>query len=212
MGSLAPFQLKNIYFIPRNKSLMVKSLLLPQIKPLADSYDYEAVRQVRNFYLAYIEQQAFDLNLGERIYLSRKKAGRKHVINEDAVETLLISYGFTIINNEDYTFLEQVAIYSQANCLVSIHGSGLTNMLFMGEGSKILELTKANTNELDHPSFVFWYQAEALGFHYYHQICDEYRDCDYFFGDFMVDIELLEINLNRMFPEKVSFTLPTVNL
>jgi len=200
MGSLEPFGFKNIFFIPAGKSLMVKNLCMPQIKAKVDSYDYKMIREVRQFYLNYVRKvKNIAIDLGERIYISRKKAQRKRVENETDIENLLLRYNFTIINNEDYSFLEQVAIYSQAKYLVSIHGSGLTNMLFMKEGSHILEFHKKQTNDKDWHSKAFWYLAEALGFNYYQQVCDPTDpDDDYFNANFIVDSELLEKNLALM--------------
>jgi len=204
MGSLEPFGFKNIFFIPSGKSLMIKNLVIPQIKAKVDSYDYKMVNQVRRLYLDYestVKKAA--INLGERIYISRKKAQRKRVENEEEIEPILLKYNFTLINNEDYTFLQQVAIYSNAKYLVSIHGSGLTNMLFMKEGAGILEFHKKQTNDKDWHSKAFWYQAEALGFNYYQQVCEPTNVADgYFDANFVVDAELLEKNLALMFSKE----------
>jgi hypothetical protein len=201
MGSLEPFKLKNIYFIPNGKSVLLNRLCLPQLKPKCDSYHVDKVLEIRKFYLDYVrKEKGIDIDLGERIYISRRKAARKKVINEEAVELVLAKYGFLILNNEDYTFLEQVSIYSNAKYLVSIHGSGLTNMLFMKDNSSVLELIKNKTNTLNRPSFVFWYEAATLGFRYFAQVCKPVTaDDDYFFGDFLIDTSELEKNLELMF-------------
>jgi len=199
-GSLEPFAQKNIFYIPRDKSLFVGNLCMPQIKPICDSYHINILKDLRTLYLNYFRTAGKkDLDLGEKIYLSRKRAARKKVLNEDLVEQLMTEFGFTIVNNEDYSFWQQVGIYSHARFLVSIHGSGLTNMLFMQPSSSILEIHKKKTNTLDHPSFVFWYQAAALDFRYYHQLCEPPdENDDYFFGDFDIDIPLLRRNLTAM--------------
>jgi capsular polysaccharide biosynthesis protein len=200
MGPLEPFGFKNIYFIPVGKSVIVRNLCLPQIKAKVDSYDYKMVGQVRRFLLEYLKtNKKTDLNLGDKIYISRKRASRKRVYNEDEIEPILIKHGFTIINNEDYTFWEQVAIYSQARYLVSIHGSGLTNMLFMQDRSHILELRKRVTNDRDWYSPAFWYLAEAIGFKYYQQLCEptDVND-DYFNANYIANLILLDRNLTLM--------------
>jgi len=200
-GSLEPFNFKYVFFIPNGQSLLVKSLCLPQIKARVDSYDYKMMKNVKSFYLEYsFKKFEKPIDLGERIYISRKKAKRKKVDNEDAIETTLRKYHFHIINNEDYTFLEQVSIYSNAKYLISIHGSGLTNMLFMKEGASVLEFHKKLTNDKDWHSKAFWYMAEALGYNYYQQVCDptDLQD-DYFNANFIVNVDLLEKNLSSMF-------------
>ncbi|MFC0513598.1 DUF563 domain-containing protein [Mucilaginibacter angelicae] len=200
MGSLKPFGFKNIFYIPSGKSLMVKNLCIPQIKARVDSYDQEMLAAVRHFYLNYIDLNGgINTELGERIYISRKKAQRKKVQNEAELEEILQRYNFTVINNEDYTFLQQVAIYAHAKYLVSIHGSGLTNMLFMQDNARILEFHKRKTNDKDWHSKAFWYLAAALGFDYYQQVCDPTDiDDDYFNANFIVDVKLFEDNLKLM--------------
>jgi capsular polysaccharide biosynthesis protein len=200
MSPLEPFGFKNIFFIPAKKSLMVRNLCLPQIKAKVDSYDYKMLAQVRNYLKDYaVKVKGLHINLGEKIYISRKKASRKRVENEVELEPILLKHGFSIINNEDYNFWEQVAIYSSAKYLVSIHGSGLTNMLFMQDDSRIFELRKRVTNERDWFSPVFWYFAEALGFNYYQQMCEPTNvDDDYFNANYIADPILLDKNLTLM--------------
>ena len=197
MGSLTPFQFKDIFFIPTGKSLLVRNLCLPQIKPLVDSYDPQALREVRKFYLDTISLPGTgQINLGKRLYISRKKAARKKIANEEQVEDILKRHGFTTINNEDYSFLDQISIFSHAEQLVSIHGSGLTNMLFMPNNSSVLEFHKARTNDQDWHSRAFWYLADALGHKYYHQLCmPTDSSSTYFTADLLVDTDKLQRNI-----------------
>jgi capsular polysaccharide biosynthesis protein len=200
--SLEPFNFKNIYFIPYKKCLYIEDLCMPQIKPVVDGYDSDKVKQIRAFYLKYvlIEKKIF-LELGERIYISRRKAARKKIYNEGELEGLLRAFNFTIINAEEFTFFEQISIFSNASYLISIHGSGLTNMLFMQEKAHVLEFHKKKTNGKDWHSLAFWYLADCLGHYYYHQLCDPTDlNADYFNADFIVDIKRFEENLGLMLP------------
>jgi capsular polysaccharide biosynthesis protein len=199
MGSLEPFDLKNIFFIPPNKCLLVKNLCLPQIKPICDAYNGLHLRQVRQFYRDYIlNKKKCIVNRVDKLYISRKFAKRRRVINGDEIEVILHKYGFTIYYPEKHSFLEQVAIFIHVKWLVAEHGSGLTNMLFMEKGSSMLELHKNKTNELDHPSFLFWYMADALGINYYHQSCTTHGKEDYFEGDYIIDPKLFERNIKLL--------------
>jgi capsular polysaccharide biosynthesis protein len=131
----------------------------------------------------------------DRLYISRRLAGRRKVVNEEELLVILQRYDFRVFYPEQHGFLEQVAIFSRVKWLVGEHGSGLTNLLFMAPGSAVLELHKDRTNELDHPSPLFWYMADALGIHYYHQSCVTVGREDYFEGDYRVDPVLFEQNL-----------------
>ncbi|HEY8782976.1 MAG TPA: glycosyltransferase family 61 protein [Mucilaginibacter sp.] len=203
-GSLEPFNIKNIFYIPNGKSLMVKNLCLPQIKPICDSYNAKHLKQVSSFYRNYVLfEKKVPFDQIDKLYVSRELAPRRKVINEKEIQEILKKYGFTIFHPERHTFLEQVAIFSQVKYLVGEHGSGLTNLLFMGKGASLLELHKNKTNELDHPGFLFWYMAEALGINYYHQLCETHGKEDYFDGDYLVDTGLFEKNLIKMLKKNV---------
>lgn len=199
MGSIEPFNIKNIFFVPNGKSLLVKNLCLPQIKPECDSYNGMHVRQIRRFYSNYVlTVKPLVTKRIERLYVSRKLAGRRAITNEDEILTIVEKYNFEIFYPEQHSFLEQVAIFSRVRYLVGTHGSGLTNMLFMDSGTSLLELHKNKTNELDHPSPLFWYMAEALDIKYYHQLCDTHGREDYFEGDYIIDAKNFEMNLLKM--------------
>jgi len=71
-------------------------------------------------------------------------------------------------------------------------------LLFMQKGTSLLELHKSKINDFDHPSPIFWYMAHALQVNYYHQVCEAYGKEDYFEGDYIVDPELFEKNLDLM--------------
>ncbi|MGC3946341.1 MAG: glycosyltransferase family 61 protein [Chryseolinea sp.] len=201
-ASLAPFAFRDIFIIPQGKSLLVRNLWLPQIKEDVDSYYSDIVSGTRAVYL-----QAFNFDFSrtspvfDRIYISRKKASRRRVVNEDEVERLLLSFGFVIVCNEDYSFRQQIELYASARYVVSVHGAGLTNMIFMREGSSVLELHKRMTNGKDWHSLAFWRLSNTLNYTYYHQICEPANPLSSFFdADLVIDIEKLKQNIKLMIP------------
>ena len=200
MGSLEPFKIKSIHYIPHEKSLMVKNICLPQIKPICDSYNRAHVRQIRDFYQRYVlRERKIPVVRIEKLYVTRQLAGRRKVINEEEIIAILNKYGFTVFYPEHFSFLDQVAIFCNVRYLVAQHGSALTNLLFMSENTSVLELHKNKTHELNHPSPLFWYMAETLGINYYHQSCEILEEQEtYFEGDYIVDVNLFESNLTKM--------------
>ncbi|MDP9047330.1 MAG: glycosyltransferase family 61 protein [Bacteroidota bacterium] len=198
-GSLEPFKIKHVFYIPQGKSLMVKNLCLPQIKPICDSYNSKHLKQVARFYRDYVLlEKKIKTVKTEKLYVSRHFASRRKVLNENEIVNILEKYGFTIFHPEKHSFLEQVGIFSHVKYLVGEHGSGLTNLMFMQRGASLLEMHKNKTNELDHPSPLFWYMAHALEINYYHQLCDTPGRADYFDGDYLVDTGMFEKNLVKM--------------
>lgn len=75
----------------------------------------------------------------DRLYISQNDAKERRVQNENAVVDLLTEYDFQPFTLSELSFREQVNLFYDADCIVSPHGSGLTNMLWT-ENSKIIEL------------------------------------------------------------------------
>src|SRR6185295_8017269 len=95
----------------------------------------------------------------------RLRTNRRRVLNEAEVSGLLREYGFVTLYFEDYTFEKQVHLSSNATMLISIHGAGLTNMLFMKEKASVLEFRPKN----DHTNLCYYALASALDLNYYYQ-------------------------------------------
>jgi hypothetical protein len=102
---------------------------------------------------------------GKRIYVSRSKAQYRRVLNEENLIALLKKHSFEIINAEDLDIEEQASIFSSAQVLISIHGAGLTNCIFMKPESKVVEIRRYENG----PTNVgYWHLAESLGQQYYY--------------------------------------------
>jgi len=131
-----------------------------------------------------------------RLYVSRKDAASRNLINEDAVITLLEQYGFESVQLSEYDFNEKIALFQQSESVVGLTGAGLTNIMFCDKGTKLLELFP--------PSFI----------HYLYSSIATHLDLDYqyltlknasvlshfnkYFGDLYIDVNLLEQTLKKM--------------
>ncbi|WP_019505379.1 tetratricopeptide repeat protein [Pleurocapsa sp. PCC 7319] len=80
------------------------------------------------------------INKSNRIYISRKNASYRKVINENQLINLLNNFGFKTFYLESMSFLEQVDLFSKAEIIVAPHGAGLTNLIFCSLGTKIIEI------------------------------------------------------------------------
>lgn len=100
-----------------------------------------------------------------RLYISRRKAAFRKILNEDDLTTLMTTYGFEVISAEDFSFAEQINLFSKANMLVGIHGAGLSNALLMPQNSTIVELRK---HEGKTSNVAYWHLATALNHSYYY--------------------------------------------
>jgi hypothetical protein len=68
-----------------------------------------------------------------RIYVTRRGARWRRVLNDAAVGALLVRYGFEIVVLEDLTFRQQVELFHKADIVVAPHGAGLNTIMFSGD-------------------------------------------------------------------------------
>jgi capsular polysaccharide biosynthesis protein len=100
---------------------------------------------------------------------------------------------------DQFSYEEQIAICSKIKYLVSPHGAGLTNILFMSEGTKMLEMaTKPHEEKLVTD---YYKLADMLDIKYFYQECmvgENSQVKDFHHGSLLVDLERLEKNLQLM--------------
>lgn len=132
--------------------------------PRSCDFNGPSVRQVGHWFRD--REDAAGTEVGARIYISRKTAGRRRVLNEPQVEGLLRRWGFRCLVFDDLPFREQRALMYGASHLVSNHGAGLTNMIFMPPGSRVLEL-KSDSRNINN---CFFHLAEAYGHRYWYEL------------------------------------------
>jgi hypothetical protein len=75
-----------------------------------------------------------------RLYLSRRGASARQVVNEAEVMALLEPHGFEWISPAEMPYDAQLAAFRQASEIVSPHGAGLTHMVLLPPGARVLEI------------------------------------------------------------------------
>lgn len=93
------------------------------------------------FYRALRDEIAPSPKKRRRLLVSRRNAGTRRILNEDAIATALVPLGFEVIESETMAFADQVATFAEAEVIVGAHGAGLANMVFTDPGTIVLELT-----------------------------------------------------------------------
>jgi hypothetical protein len=76
----------------------------------------------------------------EKIYLSRRGAGGRRLINEAELQMALETRGFVSLQPEKLSVAEQAKLLSSARCVVAPHGAALTNLVFAPPGALLFEL------------------------------------------------------------------------
>jgi capsular polysaccharide biosynthesis protein len=129
---------------------------------------------------------------GRRIYISRKNTGRRMIVNEEDVLQLLSKYSFEIIQCEDLSVEEQVAIFSGSSAIIGSHGSAMTNLVFCAAGTKVIDLFNPS-----HINPCFWYISQWVNLEYHvllgtaHPIDGNPKN-----DNTMVDVAQLKMKLN----------------
>lgn len=101
-----------------------------------------------------------------KVFISRAKARFRKVLNEELLYSILQEKGFEVLCLEDYSVKDQIRIFSETKILLGIHGAGLTNMVYMPKGGKVIEL-RALTDET-HIYNIFYVMASACGHEYFY--------------------------------------------
>ena len=81
----------------------------------------------------------------KRIWISRESARRK-VTNKISIDPILINHNFKNYVLEDLTLSEKVELFQSAEIIAASHGSGLTNMIFMKEGTILVDIRDPKDN------------------------------------------------------------------
>ena len=166
--SLEAFDL-NFYYQEKNEIIISdQSILLPNIAPTGNYRKNQVLKLSQRMRNNWTKKKIANLN-NKRIYVSRKNAQRRKLKNEDEIIPILKKYGFTILDFDKLNFEEQLKNILNSEILISIHGAGLTHMLWMNEKSKVLEI-RARDNSNDNCYFTL---ASDLGHDYFYVIADK---------------------------------------
>lgn len=138
------YKIKNLYYISR-------------ISRTGQMHD-EIMKEMNKVFLAGKKTG------NNRIYISRKKARFRKILNEEELTDVLKNYGFEILHAEDFSFSEQIDIFSTCGTLLGIHGAGLTNCFFMNQGSNVIELRRKETVTNNG----YWHLTDSLDHKYYY--------------------------------------------
>lgn len=180
-------------YIPWNKGCAdVAELLVPSLRR---SHPINAPEQYANAGAGYqwVKRRILrnldsvsDLNDNPRgIYISRRRADERQVVNESDVMNVLADYGFKLYELEELSFSNQVRLFRQADAVVAPHGAGLINAIY-GTNLSILELFG------DYINGCYYTMAESLGFNYGCLTCESIG------SSMRVDVNRLEELLNQV--------------
>lgn len=187
--SLSHFPLLKIKIIPSNHHIFVKRYLFQQIRPWTSKFYPEDLQQTKQLFL--------DVNVtnvpSKRIYISRKLSKRRKIVNELEVEEILTHYGFESVFLENLSVSDQAKLMNESEIVISLHGAGMTNCLFMQANSYLIEIIPS-VRSLKDFRFPFWRMSSIIQLHYFSLFSDTINknEMDLYDRDTIVNIEQLE--------------------
>jgi capsular polysaccharide biosynthesis protein len=177
----------NFTFLNQHEYKFIKKLNFPYQLAPTGNYNEEIIKELRNRFLANITSK----KRNKKIYISRSKASRRKISNEILIIPILLKYGIEVIHCEDLTFKEQVELFSETKLLISNHGAGLSNMLFLERNSRVIEI-RLHDDSLNNCYFSL---ASALDIDYY------------YFESENVNSEVKDAHLNDIYIDSAKFKL-----
>jgi len=125
--------------IPKDGAVQVYELLLSNLMASTTVTHPQIPELLRRTYM--VGARASN---GRKLYLSRRGASVRRLVNEDAIEHLMKTNGFEVLVPEEMGFDEQVQACSEAAVIVAAHGDAMANMVFASAGTLIIELACAD--------------------------------------------------------------------
>jgi capsular polysaccharide biosynthesis protein len=191
-SSLKLFPLGGVEYVGADEVCVCDTLVMPTHTAPSGHYNEPLVRELRDFLLkGFGVEEAAEADA--RLYVSRGRAPKRKLTNETEVARAVGEFGFRVVYFEEHPFAEQLRLAASARHLVSNHGAGLTNILFMPPGGSVLELRREGERERNW----FYILASAARLNYFYQPCAP-ADGDAHSGDLTADVAALRANLRLM--------------
>ena len=138
-----------------------------------------------------------------RLFVSRRDAARRVLLNEQEIKDLLVGYGFEPFVPGDHTFSEQAVAFANAEIVIGPHGAGLANLLFAPPSCRVLELSDSYMVRIDEFELI----SEVFGLRYERLVSDDIVERDpptgespfpFKYHDFRVEPEAVRAALERL--------------
>lgn len=184
--------LEKLFFADSKTHIQAETLVIPSLPGNTGN----PPRWVCEFLRENLLKHKADIEPIRRLYISRSKAGRRKVINEEDVLEFLSSFSFTPVYLEEHSLSEQIALLSNAEFIVAPHGAGLTNLVWCRSGAKVLELFSPN-----YVNVCFWAISNQIGLDYFYLLGEienppkDYVDPNLCQDNILVSIEKLSMSL-----------------
>ena len=148
------------------------------------------VGQFNQYLFSAFREDVFALNPSDqlispdrKLYISRSDARRRKILNEESLWQSLQHQGFERVELEGMNWYNQLKLFKEAALVVSNHGAGLTNIAFMAQGGRVIELKSKNNDY-----WCYFSLSRVIGLKYAYILCDG-NNIDHRSADIVVDVD-----------------------
>ena len=166
----------------KDQIFKINKIYIPFNLANSGNYNPEIIKKIRTRYKNnFVKNSKFISN--KKIWISRQNARIRKISNFFEIEKLLNKYDFEIFEFENIDdFSKHVTTINEATVIGGIHGAGMSNMLFLNEGSKVVEIRGENDNHNN----AYFSLSSALNLDYYFFPAVVEND-DFYHNDYYVD-------------------------
>jgi len=154
--NLLSIDIRNVFSLSLTPNLECENLIVPSKIGFGVNVNRFAVSLIENYFSKYF------ISGTKRLYITRKNAHSRNIINENLVVDLLFSLGFEIVELELLNVLDQIKLFSQAEVIIAPHGAGLTNLVFCTPNTKVLEIFSSS-----YIGLCYWFLSNVKYIDYY---------------------------------------------
>ena len=109
------------------------------------------IKWTRNAFLN--QSTAINKEKKNKIYIDRgdtnnRSQSQRYILNEDEVKKYLSDNNFIFTKLHEISFKDQIDLFYNAECVVGIHGAGLSNVVFCKNGTKVIELQSTHAGPM----------------------------------------------------------------
>ncbi len=120
--------------LQRDDHVCVDSLVVPWLKPTNQAMPAEDVSALRELLLPRRTTR------GRRIFLTRRDAGFRRLLNEHELLPILERHGFEIVTTGTMDVASQASLFAEAEWIAGASGAAFANLVFAPPGARVLEI------------------------------------------------------------------------
>jgi capsular polysaccharide biosynthesis protein len=132
-------QVEQMIWAAPDMHVRAKQVIIPSIPSLHANPSSWVCQFLRDQFLS-----PLSMPRNKRIFVSRKQAVYRHLVNESELMEILSQYGFEEVVLEGMTVSEQIRLFQASEIVVAPHGAGLSHLVFCDPGTKMVEIFNPN--------------------------------------------------------------------